>query len=138
MMAISDAARLVALRRLSASGIKPGWISQDLISRNPISLKPTLPMLKAEVFRRAQHYESVPRYENWSGPTLVGWLASHVPDVDDELCDKLEMEGLARSAELPEERPSDLASRWKKTSHLPLLVNCLMYLKSDFLDRDRR
>ena len=53
LVAKSDMDRLVALRRLTAGGIKPGWAAQLYHMWVPVNLKPPLLMLKTEVARRA-------------------------------------------------------------------------------------
>ena len=99
-------------------------------------MKPTVPMLKTEVLRRASNTgKGEPRCGRWTGPQLISWLATHVTDSTDEV-DKAEMERLTPvvAAEGLEDTPGSV--RWKKNSMLPLLINYLLFLKSDFPERD--
>jgi hypothetical protein len=133
-MAMSETDRLSGLKRLSASRIKPGWSAQALKTWSPVNAKPTVPMLRAEVSRRASHTGiDEPRFAHWTGPQLVTWLATNAPDPDDEASDVVMMATLTPPATADEETA---AERWKKHSMIPLLVNCIAYLKNAFLDRD--
>ena len=132
LVAMSDMDRLAALRRLTAGGIKPGWVAQLYHMWVPVNLNPPLLMLKTEVARRASSTGlEETRCANWSATRLLAWLGSHAPDSTDELEDKAKMERLAPAA-----AAAAAVERWKKHSMSPLFVNSICYLKSDFLERD--
>ena len=67
-MPMTDAERKIALKRLGASTIKPGWPAQDLVTWSPHSTKPSVQNLRAEVLRRASSTgKDEPRCGNWLG-----------------------------------------------------------------------
>jgi hypothetical protein len=137
---MSQAEDLSAFRRLSAATIKPGWAAQDLATWCPLKHKPTLKDLKMEVLRRAACHEHItpPHPSNWTGVKLVQWLAEVSPPAA-ESQDAAELEcllALEPALVAVDAGDSDTTARWSAHRMLPLLVNCILYLKDDFLERD--